>query len=138
LLGVLGIYFWPGLFVLNTSLNIRAFVRCLDERFHLGVIAGAVRALVVVLLTALLLWGYFPRLGGGLPWWVGRAILPLAVAQPLLALPVLALAYRRMHDAPAAMEQHASRPFDAWLPIGILDAILVVMIPLFTGLIASA
>ncbi|UQA61736.1 hypothetical protein [Polyangium aurulentum] len=133
---MLGIYFWLGWFVINTGLNVRAFVRCREERFRHGIIAGAVRGLVVALSTVLLLWGYFPRLGGGLPRWAGPAIGVLAVALPLLSFPVLASAYRRMRDAPAATEERASRPFDAWLPIGILDAILLVIMG-FTTMIAS-
>jgi len=133
---LLGIYFWLGLFVINTSLNIRAIARCRDARSRLGVVAGAARGLVVVLLTVLLLWGYFPRLGGGIPRWVGPAILGLAVAQPLLSFPVLAVTYRQMRDAPAAQEEQASRPFDAWLPVGILDAVLLVIL-LFTTLMTS-
>lgn len=133
---MLGIYFWIGLSILNISLSARALARCVREQFRPGITAGVVRGGAAVLAFWLGLRMHFWGMENPPPW-VGLALCALLLVMPFASGTALLLAHRRRLGVPAAEEMAASRPFDAWLPAGIVDAILVV-IGLFAFLMSGS
>jgi hypothetical protein len=106
-----------------------ALVRSTRERFAVGVLGGAARA-VLVATTAT----YDVR--AGLASIAGRGELPAghrlaaavaAILGPAVTFAVLFAAHRRTQGVPAAEEERLGRPFNAWLLVGIIDGLLVVL-----------
>ncbi len=122
----MGFYFWLGLIISSASVSIRALVASKRERFRVGVYAGALRALTVIPLGMSLVVAYFPRLTGPLPW-VGPLVVVAIALMPSSSFVALGKAFRLTQNVPAIQEEQASRPFNAWLPVAIVDAILVVI-----------
>lgn len=122
----MGFYFWLGLLVSNLALSVRALRGSLGEQFSVGTLGAVVRGLTVVPLSMLLLAAYFPRLTGPLPWLVPIALIAV-VAMPASSFIATFQAYRKTQNASAADEERASRPLNAWLPVAIVDAIVVVV-----------
>jgi hypothetical protein len=121
-----GLYFWLGLLVSSLALSVRALKGSLGEQFPLGTFAALVRASTVLPLGALMLAIYFPRLTGPLPW-LGPVALVAVAAMPAASFTAIVQAYRKTLNVSAADEERASRPFNAWLPVAIADAIVVVI-----------
>ncbi len=48
--------------------------------------------------------------------------LAATVLGPVVSFAVLGIAHRRKKDVPAAQEERLGRPFNAWLPVALLDA----------------
>lgn len=78
------------------------------------------------MLLALVVAAYFPRLTGPVPW-LGPIALIAVVAMPAASFTATFQAYRKTQNVSAAEEARASRPFNAWLPVAIVDAIIVVV-----------
>ena len=121
-----GFYFWLGLLISSMSLSLRALGGSKREQFGVGVYAAAIRALTVIPLGTLLVAAYFPRLTGALPWLRPFVVVAIAV-MPASSFVALGRAFRQMQNAPAIQEEKASRPFNIWLPVAIVDAIIVVI-----------
>jgi hypothetical protein len=119
-------------------LVVRAALRSYRERFPLGAIGGAVRAVSMIAALAI----GFDSVGlvmmpgikigsasarAGAPVSPAVALLPLVleVGGPILSLVVAYRAWKRFQDVPAAQEEALQRPFDAWLPPAILDALVL-------------
>lgn len=123
----MGFFFWFGLLITQIYLAVRALVASRHETFQLGVYAACARLVALVPLGVLLMAAYFPGLLPVLPWG-GFAAMGASALMPLVSFVTIWKAHQRTQDAPAADEERASRPFDAWLPIAIVDAIMVVIV----------
>ena len=131
--------------LLHFVLTVRALLRCASEKYLVGVVGSLVRALLLVLGAVLVSKRSMIVMIPPLPTLtVNRAatesepslVLPLlAIVGPLLTFALLWVAYRRFQDVPAAQEEKLQRPFDALLPVGIVDAIGLVI---FVGAVAFA
>ena len=123
--------------VLHLVLTVRALLRCVSERYVFGIVGGLARAALivvgacigggggaVVMLPGLTL-TLSPSGESSLERVLGQLV--LSALGPALAFAVLWASYRRFHDAPAAEEEERQRPFRAWLPVAIVDAIYVVV-----------
>lgn len=118
--------------VLQLVLVIRAFMRSAAEKFPVGIALGLAR-------VALMLWAaaisfrqasivIMSGLTLRLPASGGTLSAPfVALAGPLVSFAVLAVSWKRYRNAPAANEEKLRRPFEAWLPVAILDAMYVVV-----------
>ena len=107
-----------------------ASVRCAQERWTIGIAAAVLRVALMAIPAIPSPLSLAPGIGhhptvvsGGL----GAAVALAAIAGPLTSFAVVALAWRRTRDLPAAEERRASRPLHAWIPVGIIDAIFVVI-----------
>ena len=122
----------------------RAIWRCAEERWMPGVVAGVVRIVLVVATLAfafhnwsLFMTGSFAlqhRAARGVSAVARLALLVVQLAGPVLSCGILVVAYRRYSDLPAREEEKARRPFSAWLPVGVLDVVYVLVAVLVTGL----
>jgi hypothetical protein len=88
--------------------------------------AALFRASTVLPLAAVMLAIYFPRLTGPLPW-LDPVVLVGVAAMPAASLTAIVQAYRKTLHVSAADEVRASRPFNAWLPVAIVEVIVVVI-----------
>jgi hypothetical protein len=123
--------------LLHLVLTIRAFLRSLSERFLFGIVVGLVRAALMVVgaivsakqATLFMLPGMTLRSPGSssAPSGADVGILLVTILGPILTFAVLWVSWRRYQDVTAAREEVLRRPFDAWLPVGVLDAIYVVI-----------
>ncbi len=95
---------------------VYATVRSASSGFRFGVRAGVVRACLLVLATAFALRGT-SLLVSATATWLGA---PLSFATVFVA-------YRRARDVPAAKQEAADRPFMAWVPTAIIDALTVLI-----------
>ena len=126
-----------GLFlsIAHLFLALYAIVRSTVAHFWLGTIAGALRAVLIAVGAVVGL-----RLGflGGAdpPVGLARLALVIGVVGPVLSFATVFIAYRRMSNVPAREEEAALRPFMAWLPVAIVDAIFVVL-AIMAGALAS-
>ncbi len=124
--------------LLHLVLAVRALARSVTERFVFGVVGGLVRIglMVVGAMLALKQSAFIMLPGvnlhaspseGSSASASAAALLLVSIAGPVLSASVLWASYRRFHDVPFAEEEKLQRPFNAWLPVGILDAIYVVI-----------
>lgn len=121
----MGFFFWLGLLITQAVVAVRVLMTSRHEKFQLGVYAACSRLIALVPLGLMLMAVYFPGLAP-LPW---RGFLALAAlgVMPLGSFVAIWKSYQRMQNVPAADEAQAGRPFNAWLPIAIVDAIMVVI-----------
>jgi hypothetical protein len=132
--------------ILHLVLAIRAAIRSHTGRFLLGSVGGIVRVLMMIAAVAL----SFDRVGlllapslaiGGprasapVSPAVSLLLITLALGGPLLSFVISYRAWRRFQDVPAVQEEALQRPFSAWLPVGILDA-LYLLIPVGAAIFA--
>jgi hypothetical protein len=123
--------------VLHLVLTIRAIVRSISEKFLFGVIGGIGRAALMVLgalmsfqqMSLLMLPGFTLRF---LPSTFPSALLSaglllVALGGPILTFAIVWAAHRRTKNVPAAQEEKVGRPFMAWVPVAILDAMYLVV-----------
>jgi hypothetical protein len=121
--------------LLHLVLTIRALLRCVSERYTFGILGGLARAGLMIVgavigfkqMAMVMLPGRLTlKLSPDAPSQaLAVALLLVSIAGPVVTFAVLWISYRRYHDAPAAQEEKLQRPFGAWLPVGILDAISV-------------
>jgi hypothetical protein len=109
--------------LLHLVLCANAIVRCARERWALGVLGGIARLCLIVVVGL----GAFAALLSVSGAWTGLGVAVAAIAGPVITFTVIALAWRRSHLVPAAQEEQAERPLRAWVPVGVVDAIFVVI-----------
>ena len=61
------------------------------------------------------------------PAWAAIGILLVSILGPILSLALLWSSWSRYQHVPAAQEEALRRPFSAWLPVGLLDGIYVII-----------
>lgn len=124
--------------ILHLVLTIRALLRSLAERFVFGIVGGFLRAGLMMVGAVI---GFKQAAIVMLPHMTLRlsprerepslalslALLLVSVLGPVVTFSVLFTSYRRCQHVPAAQEEKLQRPFRAWLPVGIVDAIYVVI-----------
>jgi hypothetical protein len=122
--------------LLHLVLTIRALLRSLSQRFVFGIVAGLLRAGLMLLgavigfkQAAIVMLPHMTlRLSPSEPSFaLSLGLLFVSVVGPIVTFSLLWASYRRFQDVPAAQEEKLERPFRAWLPVGILDAIYVVV-----------
>jgi hypothetical protein len=116
--------------VLQLATIGNAFVRCLRERFLLGTIGALARgALLVAAAIGVVMVRFVHFPGSDVPAPVGPTFVALAatVLGPILSFVVLWFAHRQRRDVPAAQEERLGRPFMAWLPVALFDAVFVLI-----------
>jgi hypothetical protein len=116
--------------VIQFATVVNAFIKSLGERFMLGTIGAPVRAVLLILGAAGAVWSRFVSYPGSeIPPPALASFMALAsvVLGPIVTAVVLWVAHRRCKDVPAAEEEHLSRPFNAWLPVGLFDAVFVII-----------
>jgi hypothetical protein len=116
--------------LLYLVLIARALVRSFSSRFVFGIVVGLMRVvLMVAALVVCLQHGVMIMLPGltlrstDSSAVAGSAL--YAIAGPVLTFALVFASWRRFQNVPAAQEEMLQRPFAAWLPVGILDAIYV-------------
>ncbi|MBX3191544.1 MAG: hypothetical protein KF819_31400 [Labilithrix sp.] len=112
--------------IVHLLLALNALVRSVLERFVLGSVGGLLR---VVLVAVSAVYGFKSSFAGSDGPAAGPALVLLVAGGlgPIVSFLVLFMAYRRMREVPAAQEERASRVFKAWLGVGIIDAMSVVI-----------
>jgi multisubunit Na+/H+ antiporter MnhC subunit len=116
--------------VIQFATIVNAFIKSLGERFTLGAIGALVRAALLILGSAGAVWSRFVSYPGSdipAPALASFMVMTAVVLGPMLTGMVLWVAYRRCKDVPAAEEERLGRPFNAWLPVGLFDAVFVVI-----------
>jgi hypothetical protein len=111
--------------IVHFAVTVNALQRCVRERFVVGIVGGIGRAALMI--TAIVL-GFrltFPGTDGPSASH-GAAFLMATMGGPLISFTTVVLAKRRAQNAPAAEEERLERPFTAWLPVAIIDAMFVV------------
>jgi len=117
--------------LIHVFLTIRALVKSAAERFVPGVIGGVVRTALLIVTPVVAfkagasLLGMHVRLRDTDP--LLLATTGLSVLGPLVTIGVLVVARERYRDVPMAQEERLMRPFSAWLPVGVLDGIFVMI-----------
>ena len=133
---------WSGALIfsiLHLVFTIRALLRSLSERFVFGIVGGFLRAGLMLVgavigfkQAAIVMLPHMtlrlspsdesdPSLG------LSLGLLFVSVVGPIVTFSVLWTSYRRSQNVPVAQEEKLQRPFRAWLPVGIIDAIYVVI-----------
>jgi hypothetical protein len=119
-------------------LTIRALLRSVAERYVLGIACGILRAAllvageVIAFVHGSIISPSPLRFVLGAPTnaapslAVSVGVVAIVVVSPVVTFGVLWSSYRRFHEAPAALEAKLRRPFSAWLPVGVLEAMFVV------------
>lgn len=121
----------------HLALALNALVRSLRERFGWG-IGGGIARVGLMLGQVPLMWGrglwtaaLGPQRGVAaspeMPAWQALVLLMSGIGGPLIAFGVLYMAFRRAQDVPAAEEERAAGPVNAWLGVAIVDAVFVVI-----------
>lgn len=59
--------------------------------------------------------------------WLSVGAVAAGIGGPVLSFLAIYLAWRRTVDVPASQEDVAGRPLAAWVPVGVLDGIFVVI-----------
>jgi hypothetical protein len=123
-----------GLFItiVHFAVTVNAFVRSLRERFVFGTLGALVRGALMIIGTVV---GIRLLLADSASPPAGPALVALitAVVGPIVSFAVLWVAHRRTRNVPAAQEERLGRPFNAWLPVALIDAAWVAI-----GLLARA
>jgi hypothetical protein len=112
--------------IVHVLLVLNASLRSTLERFVLGAAAGVLRVVLLGVVTVNAFKATFATTAATSPP-PNPALLAALVVGPIVSFVVLVVAYRRMRDVPAALEDRASRVFKAWLGVGIIDAMYVVI-----------
>ncbi len=112
--------------IVHVSLVLNASVRSVLERFVLGSAGGVLRVVLLGVVTVGTVKASFAASDAPAPS-PAYGLLAALVLGPMISFVVLFMAYRRMRDVPAAQEDRASRVFKAWLGVGIIDAMYVVI-----------
>jgi len=112
--------------IVHVSLVLNASVRSVLERFILGSAGGVLRVVLLGVVTVSTVKASFAASDAAAPS-PAYGLLAALVLGPMISFVVLFMAYRRMRDVPAAQEDRASRVFKAWLGVGIIDAMYVVI-----------
>jgi hypothetical protein len=126
--------------VLQLLALVNAFIRSLKERFVVGTVGALVRAALLLSGVIGAVWSrfvHFPGSDVAAPATASLMALGATVLGPVVSFAVLWIAYRRKKDVPAAHEERLGRPFNAWLPVALLDAAFVlinVLATVFTSL----
>jgi hypothetical protein len=111
--------------IVHFALALNALLRCMRERFVVGIVGAVGRAALMVAVVVLGFRLTFP--GTQDPSAKEAAAFLMAIVfGPLISFTVLVIAKRRAQNAPAADEERLERPFTAWLPVAIIDAMFVV------------
>jgi hypothetical protein len=111
--------------IVELAAIVNAFFRSVAERFLVGAIGGAVRVLCLLVAGVGSVRFAFHHMAASntpLPAVEALAVLIGTILGPIVTFVVLWVAHRRRKDAPAAEEEQLARPFDAWFPVGLLDA----------------
>lgn len=122
---------------LQVALTIRAIMRSVAERYVLGIVGGLARVALmglgavaslgqmsIVMLPGITLKSPATHDPSVL---ASVGLLLAGVGGPLLTFVVVWTAHRATRDIPAAQEERASRPFMAWVPVAVLDAMYLVV-----------
>jgi hypothetical protein len=104
--------------------TVRALVVSAREKFALGTLVGGAR-LVLALVVG---WAIVRFIGVAPPAPLGLLIGIAQIAGPIFSIATVFVAWRRFQDVPAVDEARLERPFDAWLPVAILDAFWAVIL----------
>ena len=112
--------------IVHVCLVVNASVRSVLERFILGAAGGVLRAVLLGVVTVGTFKASFATSDVPAPS-PAYGLLAALILGPIVSFVVLFTAYRRMRDVPAAQEDRASRVFKAWLGVGIIDAMYVVI-----------
>jgi hypothetical protein len=116
-------------------LIVNATAGSIGQRFTPGVFGGIVRANLTIVVGISSLAAAFSSGRDSPPSIVAALLIPALILGPVVSFAVLFVAYRRARDTPAAQEEQAERLVNAWLAVGIGDAIGIV-IALFAALYA--
>jgi hypothetical protein len=117
--------------LIHVFLTIRAVVKSAAERFVPGVVGGVARATLLVVTPIVAFKAGASLLGLHLSVRDANPLLlvttGLSVLGPLVTIAVLLVARKRYRDVPMAQEERLMRPFSAWLPVGVIDGIFVMI-----------
>ena len=122
--------------LVHLVLTFRALLRSLSERFFFGIVGGLLRAALMLVgavigfkqAAVVMLPHMTLRLSPSDPSLASSLVLLfVSVAGPVVTFALLWIDYRRFQSVPAAREEELQRPFRAWLPVAILDALYVVI-----------
>lgn len=127
---MIAIVFGVGITLLELAAILRALFVCFKERFSFGGVAAVAR--LVLLVVGVIAYFVVLARSGAAP--EAQASPPQAIVLvaalwggPLTSFVTLWQASRRAHDVPAAQEEQLGRPFDAWLPVALIDAVWIVI-----------
>lgn len=107
---------------------VRAVWVSVRERWWFGVAAGAARVMLFVAAVFAIVEGKgarFANVDARPSPAAAIAVIASAVLAPIVSSATLGLAYRRYAGVRAADEERLRRPFDAWLPVTLFDAVFV-------------
>jgi hypothetical protein len=116
--------------VVQLAVIVNALVGSLRERFVLGAGGAILRALLLISGAVGAVWERSVRFPGSeVPTPLGASVLLVAavVLGPLVSFVVTWIARRRAKDALPLDEEPLTRPFNAWLPVALIDAAYVVI-----------
>jgi hypothetical protein len=119
--------------LLQSVLCVYALVRCARDRWITGLAGGVLRLVLIGIVAFAIVsspLSMVPGIVHGPTVVTGGLALAVGVASfagPLVSFVVILLAWRRTRNLPAAEEQDARRPLKAWIPVGMIDAIFVVI-----------
>ena len=113
--------------LLHLVLCFHAAVRCIRERWPIGGLAALVRAGLVVVVGLAAVATPLSVTPSPTAAWLSLSAVAAGIGGPILSFFVVYLAWRRTVDVPASQEDAAGRPLAAWVPVGVLDGIFVVM-----------
>jgi hypothetical protein len=116
--------------VLQFAAVVNALIKSMTGRFMLGTVGAALRAVLLLIGAGGAVWSRFVHYPGSAvpaPALASLMVLAAAVLGPVISAVVLWVAHRRSRDVPMADEERLRGPFNAWLPVGLFDAVFVVV-----------